>query len=216
VVAQLKDKGQVTRGWIGVQIQPVTKEIADSLGLKTSEGALVAEPQKDSPAVKAGIEAGDVIATVDGKPVHNARDLARRIAGMAPNTTVKLGIVRKGSEKTVNVTLGELPNAREARAEQPNERRRDRADEPKLGLSLAPAGSEPGVVVAEVDPRGPAADFGLKAGDVILEVAGRTVATPAEVSKALGDARSEGKRSILLRVKTERGTRFVAIPLSRA
>jgi serine protease Do len=216
VVAQLKDKGQVTRGWIGVQIQPVTKEIADSLGLKSSEGALVAEPQKDSPAVKAGIEAGDVIVTVDGKPVQNARDLARRISAMAPNTTVKLGIVRKGSERVINVTLGELPNTREASAEPRNERSRGRADEPKLGLSLAPAGTEPGVVVADVDPSGPAADFGLKAGDVILEVAGRTVATPAEVSKALGDARSEGKRSILLRVKTERGTRFVAIPLSRA
>lgn len=217
VVAQLKDKGQVTRGWIGVQIQPVTKEIADSLGLKKSEGALVAEPQKDSPAVKAGIEAGDVIVTVDGKPVHDARDLAKRIAGMAPNTTVKLGIVRKGSEKAISVTLGELPNTREARAESnDNDRTREQTNEPRLGLSLAPAGSEPGVVVAEVDPNGPAADFGLKAGDVILEVAGRTVGTPAEVRKALGDAKSEGKRSVLLRVKSDRGTRFVAIPLARA
>ena len=216
VVAQLKDKGQVTRGWIGVQIQPVTKEIADSLGLKKSEGALVAEPQKDSPAVKAGIEAGDVITTVDDKPVQNARDLARRIAAMPPNTTVKLGVVRDGSERTVSVTLGELPNTREARVDQRGEQRRDRANEPKLGLSLAPAGSEPGVVVAEVDPSGPAADYGLRTGDVILEVAGRTVGTPAEVSKALGDARAEGKRSILLRIKSERGTRFVAIPLGRA
>jgi serine protease Do len=216
VIAQLKDKGEVTRGWIGVQIQPVTKEIADSLGLQKAEGAIVAEPQKDSPAVKAGIEAGDVITTVDGKPVHDARDLAKKIGGMAPNTTVQLGLWRNGNEKTVSVTLGELPNTREARAEQRGERRWDRADEPKLGLSLTPAGNEPGVVVAKVDPRGPAADYGLKAGDVILEVAGRTVDTPAQVSKALGDARAEGKRSILLRVKTERGTRFVAIPLGRA
>jgi serine protease Do len=215
VVAQLKDKGHVTRGWIGVQIQPVTKEIAESLGLKKAEGAIVAEPQKDSPAVKAGIEAGDVIVSVDGKPVENARDLARKIAAMAPNTTVQLGIWRKGSEKTVRVTLGELPNTQEAR-EQRNDQRRDRADEPKLGLSLAPAGSEPGVVVAEVDPSGPAADSGLRAGDVILEVAGRTVDTPDQVSKALGDARAEGKRSILLRVKNDRGTRFVAVPLGRA
>jgi serine protease Do len=216
VVAQLKEKGHVTRGWIGVQIQPVTKEIAESLGLKKAEGAIVAEPQKDSPAVKAGIEAGDVIISVDGKPVQDARDLAKRIAGMAPNTTVKLGIVRKGGEKTVSVTLGELPNTREARADQRGERGRSRADEPKLGLSLAPGGMEPGVVVADVDPSGPAADYGLKAGDVILEVSGKAVATPAEVSKALGDARAEGKRSILLRIKSERGTRFVAIPLSRA
>ena len=92
VVAQLKDKGSVTRGWIGVQIQPVTPEIADSLGMKKPGGALVAEPQKDGPAVKAGIQAGDVIATVNDKPVTDARDLARKIGGMPPGATVKLGV----------------------------------------------------------------------------------------------------------------------------
>ena len=90
------------------------------------------------------------------------------------------------------------------------------SNEPRLGLSLAPGGSEPGVVVAEVDPAGPAADLGFKAGDVILEVGGKTVATPAEVRKALGKARDDGKRSVLMRVKSEQGTRFVALPLGRA
>jgi serine protease Do len=217
VVAQLKQKGVVTRGWIGVQIQPVTPEIADSLGLKKSAGALVAEPQKDSPAAKAGIEAGDVIATVDGKPVHEARSLARMIGGLPPGTTVKLGVIRKGTEKTVSVTLGELPNTREARADQEEfDDDGDRHDQLRLGLSLAPAGSEPGVVVAEVDPMSPAADFGFKPGDVILEVGGKTVATPAEVRKALRQARADGKRSVLMRVKSEQGTRYVAIPLGRA
>jgi serine protease Do len=253
VVAQLKDKGKVARGWIGVQIQPVTKEIADSLNLKNNEGALVAEPQKNSPAVKAGIEAGDVIVSVDGNPVKDARELSRRIGGMAPGANIKLGILRKGSEKTINLTLGELPAQREARAEQRNFRsdrdqdmdrdqdtRRDRRGEqrgdrndrneqradrdrdaplndgPRLGLSLAPGGNEPGVVIAEVDPTGPAADFGFRPGDVILDVAGKTVATPVEVRRALAEARADGKRSVLMRVKSERGTRFVAIPLSRA
>ena len=247
VVAQLRDKGTVSRGWIGVQIQPVTKEIADNLGLKKVEGALVAEPQKDSPALKAGIESGDVIASVDGQPVKDARDLARRIGGMAPGTTIKLGVLRKGSEKTLNLTLGELPATQEARNEPPREMRPDRdrdqdfrrgperddrgsrdnrrgdrdrdfqgSDGPRLGLSLAPAGNEPGVVVAEVDPTGPAADYGIRPGDVILDVAGKTVSTPADVRKALGDARNEGKRSVLMRVKSERGTRFLAVPLSRA
>jgi serine protease Do len=216
VVAQLKDKGTVTRGWIGVQIQPVTKEIAEGLGLKNSVGALVAEPQKDSPAAKAGIEAGDVIVSVDGEPVHDARDLARKISSMAPGTEVKLGIVRKGSEKTISVKLGELPNVREARAERYSHDREGRHEGPRLGLSLAPAGNEPGVVVAEVDPMGPAAEFGFRAGDVILEVGGQTVATPDEVHRELGKARTQGKRSVLMRVKTERGTRYVAIPLGRA
>jgi serine protease Do len=221
----------------------VTAEIADGLGLKTAEGALVAEPQKDGPAAKAGIESGDVITSVDDTPVRNARDLARKIGGLPPGTTVKLGLFRKGSDKTVSLTLGELPSMREARAErrdrdydyrrgrdrdERSDRRRDRNDEqrserdydrsegPRLGLSLAPAGNEPGVVVAEVDPSGPAADFGFKPGDVILDVAGKMVDTPADVRKALGEARAQGKRSVLLRIKTEQGTRFVAIPLERA
>jgi len=217
VVAQLKDKGAVTRGWIGVQIQPVTPEIADSLGLKNAGGALVAEPQKDSPAVKAGIVAGDVITMVDDKPVLDARDLARKIGGMAPGTTVKLGLFRKGSEKTVSLTLGELPSVREASADTEPAARGGARQEPQLGLSLAPGdGKEKGVVVAEVDPSGPAADFGFKAGDVILEVAGRTVATPDELRNALGKAREEGKHSVLMRVQSEQGTRYVAIPLSHA
>ena len=217
VVAQLKDKGTVTRGWIGVQIQPVTPEIADNLGLKKAGGALVAEPQKDGPAVKAGIQAGDVITAVDGKPVTDARDLARKISGIAPGTTVKVEVVRGGAEKTFNLTLGELPNTREARATgQGDAGPKGRTSEPRLGLSLAPGGSDQGVVVAEVDPSGPAADFGFKAGDVILEVAGNAVNTPDELRKALGKARSDGKRSVLMRVKSEQGTRYVAIPLSRA
>jgi serine protease Do len=217
VVAQLKDRGSVTRGWIGVQIQPVTPEIADSLGMKKPGGALVAEPQKDGPALKAGIQAGDVIASVDQKPVIDARDLARKIAGMAPGTSVKLGVIRNGQEKTVNLTLGELPNVREARADAQGSKKKEQSNEPRLGLSLAPAdGDEKGVVVAEVDPSGPAADFGFKAGDVIMEVAGKAVATPDELRKALGSARAEGKHSVLMRVKSQQGTRYVAVPLNRA
>src|SRR5580765_2741608 len=217
VVAQLKDKGTVTRGWIGVQIQPVTPEIADSLGMKKPGGALVAEPQKDGPAAKAGIQSGDVITAVNDNPVADARDLARKIGGMAPGATVKLGVLRAGSEKMLSLTLGELPNQREARADAKDQQlEKKSSNEPRLGLSLTPGGSEPGVVVADVDPSGPAADFGFKAGDVILEVGGQTVATPAEVGKALGKAREDGKRSVLMRVKSEQGTRFVAIPLGRA
>jgi serine protease Do len=215
VVAQLKDKGSVTRGWIGVQIQPVTPEIADSLGMKKPGGALVAEPQKDSPAMKAGIQAGDVITTVNDNAVTDARDLARKIGSIAPGATVHLGVLRNGTEKTVSLTLGELPNTREARADARG-RSGKGGDEPRLGLSLAPGGNEPGVVVAEVDPAGPAADFGFKPGDVILEVGGKTVATPDDLRKAVGAARAEGKHSVLMRVKSEEGTRYVAVPLGRA
>ena len=220
VVSQLKDKGTVTRGWIGVQIQPVNADIADSLGLKKAEGALVAEPQSDSPAVKAGIQSGDVITSVNGQEIKDARDLAKKISSMAPGSTVKLGVISKGSEKTVNVTLGELPREqREARATT-GDNDSSGSDVPKLGLSLAPAskvagaGSE-GVVVTQVDPDGPAASHGFKNGDVILDVAGQRVTTPEQVRKAFADARSGGKRTILLRVKSGDNTRFFAVPVGR-
>src|SRR5580658_9082726 len=115
VVAQLRDHGAVTRGWIGVQIQPVTAEIADSLGMKNARGALVAEPQSGSPAQKAGIRAGDVIVSVNGEAIDDARHLARRISSMAPGTSVKLGVIRGGKEDTLTLTLGELPKERQAR-----------------------------------------------------------------------------------------------------
>jgi len=220
VVTQLKDKGAVTRGWIGVQIQPVNADIADSLGLKTAEGALVAEPQPDGPAVKAGIASGDVITSVNGQPIKDARDLAKRIGGMAPGASVKLGIVSKGTEKTVNVTLGELPaEQRQAKADSAD-RDNSGTDVPRLGLSLAPAdkvagaGSE-GVVVTQVDADGPAAAQGFRTGDVILDVAGKRVTSPDEVRKAIADARTGGKRTVLLRVKSGDNTRFLAVPVGR-
>jgi len=222
VIAQLKDRGVVTRGWIGVQIQPVTQDIADSLGIKKAEGALVAEPQAGSPAAKAGIKSGDVILYVNGEKVKDARSLARTISAMAPGTSVRLGLLHDGKEDTVTLTLGELPKERQARADTNNdERETPSSEETKLGLSLAPAskvaGSDSeGVVVTGVDPSGPAADHGVKTGDVILEVGGKAVSTPADVRKAVGDAHSSGKRTVLMRVKSGDSTRFVAIPIGNA
>jgi serine protease Do len=218
VVAQLKAHGSVTRGWIGVQIQPVTQDIADSLGLKKAEGALVAEPQANSPAAKAGIEAGDVIIAVDGKEVKDARDLAKKIGAMAPKTSVKVTLLHKGSEKAVTLTLGELPNTKEARAG--SEEGDSGADLGKLGLTLAPAarvagaGAE-GVAVTGVDSGGVAAERGFSTGDVILEVAGKSVSTPADVREVIASARTEGKRSVLVRVKKGDNMRFVALPVGR-
>jgi serine protease Do len=222
VIAQLRDKGSVTRGWIGVQIQTVTPDIADSLGLKQATGALVSEPQKDSPAAKAGIASGDVITSVDNAPVHDPRELARKIGTMLPGTTVKLDIVHNGQNKTVSLTLGTLPNDKQASNEQNQRDQREvpDSDMPNLGLTLAPgskvSGGGNGVVVTAVNAGGIAAEHGFQVGDVILEVGGKAVTTPAEVRKSLADARSEGKHTVLFRVKSNEGTKFVALPLGNA
>jgi serine protease Do len=219
VIAQLREKGSVTRGWIGVQIQPVTADIAEGLGLKKAAGALVSEPQPNGPAAKAGIESGDVITAVDGNPVNDARELARRIGTMAPGTSVKLTVLHQGQEKTVTLTLGTLPNEKAAANTQDNQHATPDNDMPKLGLTLAPgkgSGDGNGVVVTAVDPNGLAADHGFQVGDIILDVGGKSVSSPADVRKQLADARKEGKHALLFRVKSGEGTRFVALPLGNA
>src|SRR5271165_2580807 len=120
VVQQLKESGSVTRGWIGVQIQSVTPDLADNLGLKNAAGALVAEAQKDSPAAAAGVKSGDVITAVDGEAVADPHDLARRIAALGPKKTATLAIIRNGSPTTVEVTLGSMPADKTASADTRN------------------------------------------------------------------------------------------------
>lgn len=221
VVAQLKDKGAVTRGWLGVQVQPVTAEIADSLGLKAARGAIVDNPQDGSPAAKAGIEAGDVITAVNGTAIKDSRDLARTIATLAPGTSVKLDVVHKGDTKTVTLALGELPNERQAQGngKADDGKTQQAPGTPRLGLSLAPAGDvqgagQKGVVVTEVDPQGLAAQRGIQTGDVILNVGGKAVANVGDVRSELAQAKSSGKNSVLLQVKNAEATRFVAVPLA--
>jgi serine protease Do len=240
VVAEIRDRGVVRRGWLGAQAQPVTPELAENLGLKeTTAGALVAEPQADSPAAKAGIAPGDVITSIDGAPVKDARQLSKTIGSTAPGTTIKLGMLRQGEEKTLAVTLGQLPSMRRASAAPvgapdapaPSTERETTgrgspsdgtADTPgsrvDLGLRLAPADTVPGsggqgVVVTGIDPIGVAADEGVELGDVILEVAGKSVKSLGEIQDRVRDARRDGKPSVLLRLKSGETTRFVALPI---
>jgi len=197
----------------------VTQDIADSLDLKKAEGALVAESQKDGPAAKAGIESGDVITAVNGQAVKDARELARVIGGIAPGSSAKLDVLHQGKSKVVNLTLGELPNGQEAKAETGKGSSHD-ADVPRLGLTIAPAAKvggagKEGVVVMKVEPKSAAADRGFKEGDVILEVAGKNVSTPAEVSSAVEAARTEKKSSVLMRLRTGDASHYVAVPLGK-
>jgi serine protease Do len=213
VIRQLKEKGVVTRGTLGVKLQRVTPGIANALGLNRVEGTLVAEVQPDGPAARAGIVPGDVVLAANGEPILNGVNLAATIGQMAPGTAVKIDIFREGSERTVSVTLGELPVTPFRAAVAPKQQ------EPTgLGLGLAPAATTEGagsrgVVITEVDPNGLAAEKGLAAGDVILDVSGNPVATSLDVSKAISRAQETGKHDTLMRVKTKDGSiRFVALP----
>src|SRR3954449_1498876 len=208
VVDQLERGGTVTRGYLGVQIQPLSKGLADSLSLSTEKGALVASAQDGTPAAKAGLKAGDVITAVNGELVASARELSRKIAGLKPGMRIDLSYVRDGKPQTASVELGVLPNDKAARSDT------FESSGPQLGLRLAP--SDEGVEVVAVDPSGPAAAKGLEAGDVILEVGGQTVSKPADVRTGLEIAKKEGKKAVLFRVKSREGTRFVAIAMPQA
>jgi serine protease Do len=214
VIQQLREKGVVTRGALGVEIQPVTPEIANALSLKRIEGALVVETQPDGPAAKAGIVPGDVLVAVDAQPIADGADLAAKIGSMAPGTAVKIEILRNGNEHAVSVTLGELPATPFKPAAAPQQQEPSR-----FGLTLAPAatikgaGSQ-GVAVTEVDPNGLAAERGLAAGDIILDVSNNPVRTPADVHNAISRAQESGRRDIVMRVKLkDDGIQIVALPV---
>ncbi|MEP2707218.1 MAG: Do family serine endopeptidase [Roseibium sp.] len=217
VIMELKDGGRVVRGWLGVQIQNVTDDIAESLGLEEARGAIVAEAQDNSPAKKAGLRSGDTILKVDGATVDGPRDLSKIIAAYEPDANVDITIWRDGEEQEVSVTLGRLQETEKVAAAKPViEDTKTSLDE--LGLVLttkAEAGLEGnGVVIAEIAPDGPAAEKRLRTGDVILEVAGMKVTSPEDVLKAVEKAEKDGRKAVLFRVETNNSTRFVALPMN--
>ncbi|HEX6001240.1 MAG TPA: Do family serine endopeptidase [Hyphomicrobiaceae bacterium] len=214
IIPQLQKSGHVVRGWLGVQIQPMTQEIAESLGLERAVGALVAQPQPGSPAAEAGLKAGDVITSVDSTEVKDARDLARRIAVLGPHKSATLGIIRDGKERTVNVTLGRLPeqNVRRASGDDRGERKGT------LGLTLAPAADvegagENGLAVIGVDPDSKAAELGLQPGDVIQKAGSKELAEPADLRKAVAEAKAAGRKHVLVMVSRDNKGRYIALPV---
>ncbi|MFO1070350.1 MAG: Do family serine endopeptidase [Geminicoccaceae bacterium] len=225
VIASLRNTGRVARGWLGVRIQTVTDDIAENLGLETPVGALVAGVTPGGPAEKAGIVAGDVVIEFDGKPIAKMRDLPRIVAETPIGQVSKVVVQRKGERKTVDVTLGELPED-----EQLSELGQPAPETPpgtgvevgELGLTLKvlddalrqqfslPQGAK-GVVVAEVADGSTAANEGLKAGDLIVEVNQEEVATPDEVAGKVAKLKQDGKKSVLLLVDRQGDLRFVAL-----
>ncbi len=222
VVQKLKDKGKVSSGWLGVQIQNVDDNIAESLGLKDSKGALVAKVLSDGPAAKSELKAQDVIQQVNGKPVGNSRELARTIAALAPGSDARLHIYRDGSEKDVTVKLGEFPNNEKVASLGTGEENESGKELEDLGLTLIPApdlpgsNSKEGVAVSNVDPASKAADQGLKRGDIILEVNNKAVSTVDDVIAGIREARGKGRKNVLIQVRSrDRQQRYLALPIGQ-
>ena len=214
VVAELRDDGSVTRGWLGVQIQPVTRDIADSLGVDKTDGALVAEPQANGPAEKAGIKAGDIITAVDGKAIEGPRELAKVIAGYDPGENVGVTLLRGGKERVISLELGKL-GARQANAANRGADRPEPASLEALGLEIGPNDGGQGVLVTGVDADSEAGEKGIRAGDVIVSVGGDAVDSVRAVENRIEAARKDGRKAILMQVQSDRGTRFVAVPFPR-
>lgn len=216
VIADLRDKGKVVRGYLGVQIQDITRDIADSIGLADTDGALVAQAQDETPAAKAGVKSGDAIIAVNGNKIESPKDLSRRIAGLSPDTEVNLTIFRDGKTKSIAVKLGTLPERQQTASlgKEPS-----KPEEPtkmeEFGLSLKAADDGKGVVVSDIVPDSPLAEKGLRNGDKITEIDSKAVSDADAAKKAIKAAQKSGKKAVLLRVEGSRGTRFVAMPLSK-
>ena len=216
VVDSLEHGGTVSRGYLGVMIQPVNQDIADGLGLKAAAGALVDQAEPGTPAAEAGLKSGDVITKLNGETIKDAADLTRHVGALKPGDKVELSFLRDGAEKSANLTLGSQKAEKTAMA---SATQNDGA--PMLGVQLAPAkqvagAGDLGVVIMNVDPNGAAASKGLSDGDVILEVSGKTVSQPDEVKADIAAAKQDGKKAVFMRIKTADGARFIAFAFPKA
>jgi serine protease Do len=213
ILPQLREKGRVTRGWLGVQIQKVDDQMAQSLKMKEAKGALVSDVTAGSPADKAGVEPGDVILGADAKVIEDNSDLSRYIAGKAPGTTVKLRALRDGAEKTLSVTLGTFPDESED-PESTDEKKGKlgmtiRTLSPQLAEQLELPRSAKGVVVTEVEAGEVADDSGIQRGDVIVQVNGVAVDDAESFETEIDKARKDG----LARLRVRRGTGYLFLVL---
>ena len=212
VIGALEHGGIVPRGYLGVNIQPVTEDMAESMGMKTAKGAIVAEAMSGTPAADAGLKAGDVITKLNGQVVDDASDLTRRIGSFKPSDKVELTYIRDGAEKTAQITLADQKNETVAKADGSQAK-----EQGALGIQIAPAkDGDKGVAIVGVDPNGTAAEQGLAAGDIILDVAGKSVSSPADVKSGIASAKSQGKKAVMMRIQTADGARFVAVPFPKA
>jgi serine protease Do len=227
VVAQLESHGRVARGWLGVQIQSLTPEMAASLGISQPKGAIVASVVPDSPAARAGLRQGDVITAINGRDIGDSHELTRKVAGLAAGKSAAFTVQREGSARTVDVTIGAKKDAQIAMADPTQAAPASLPTTGKaMGLGLTAMTPEvrraynlddnvQGVLITKVDPESDAADKGVQPGDVLLSVSNKAVRTPQDVERSVAAAHSAGRKSVLLLVSTEGTSHFVAVDLDK-
>ncbi|MBM3525935.1 MAG: PDZ domain-containing protein, partial [Alphaproteobacteria bacterium] len=229
VIKQLIKHGQVKRGWLGVHIQAVTDEIAETLGLKSPMGALVASVIKDGPAEKAKIQAGDVIVSFDGKEINEMRRLPKIVADTEVGKQVSIEIWRDKKKVPLKIAIGELEEGDpQVAAKTKGAEEKDTSGKAvdALGLTLAQVSPKTkerfnldqdakGVVVTAVKEGGPSAEKGIRPGDVIVEVSQEEVSSPAQVASKIEEAKKAGRKSVLLLVEGQGGLRFVAVRIGK-
>jgi serine protease Do len=220
ILPQLKQSGRVARGFLGVSPQAITADMADSLGLKSTKGALIADVVKDSPAEKGGLKPGDVVVALNGKPGSDNNQLTRDVGVIPPGTTVKLDIVREGKQRAVEVKLAERPDEKDQGGRTPSKGGQEKEQGDLLGLSVQDVTPQlarqsqvdpatKGAVVVDVAPDSPAADAGLEPGDVVLEVNRRAVASAAEYKSAVKGVKKGD--TALVRVRRGQATQYVPV-----
>ncbi len=226
VIDQLRKYGETRRGWLGVRIQTVTDSIAESMGMENPSGALVARVTPDSPAAEAGLQVGDVVLSFDGTPVKSMRALPRLVARTAIGRTIDVVILRNDLKKTVQITIGRLPEKQEKKDKDEEKKKKTVEEQEKtslLGLTIVPMSGEmrtkykigdevEGVVIIDVDPDSDAATKNIAAGNVIVEVKGMKVKAPNEVKSQIEAAKKSKRNSVLLLISDAKGElRFIAV-----
>jgi serine protease Do len=227
VVAQLRQSGAVSRGWLGVRIDNIDEDKAQALGLPEAKGALIVEASKGKPADLAGLKDGDVILSVNGEKISDSRDLARKIAGLAPNATADIRVLRSGREQSIPVKLGDFRDAAGPRVDQP---KADTSKAPppaastelaSLGIALAAPGStaaknvREGVLISEVKSGSDAATKGLRAGDIVLEINFNAVSAAADIQRIVDEADKAGRKAVMMRIKSGESSRYVGVQIKK-
>ena len=222
VVADLIENGAVARGWLGVNIQALTPELAEGIGRSSTDGAIIVSAADGSPAEEAGLRSGDTILAVDDRTVEGPTELARIIGSYDPDETVEVLVWRDGEQQVIDVRLGTLPSERELASQfsRPDTERSMPSLVDQLGMTVAPASSLgldiEGLAVTDLDPNGVAAERDLREGDVIVEIAGQPVGSLRDLNAGLRQAARNGQSSALVRVESQNGaSRFVALPTDR-